>query len=109
MVASRNTQKLGYVSDILGQTFVRRVDDHFATQAALGYAALVGGELPMPSTLKPRHANGVDTSGRRHSVVIGDVTATLWTRVDTTWQILDDTGTLDTVTMTGLVGEAVTF
>lgn len=109
MPASRNTQKLGYVSDILAQTFVRRVDDHLATQAALGYAVLSGGETPMPRTLRPRHGVGVDASGRRHSVVVGDVAGDLWTRAATTWQILGDDGALATVTMTGLVGEAVTF
>lgn len=109
MVAARDTQKLGYVSDILAQTFVRRVDDHLATQAALGYAVLAGGEIPLPRTLRPRHAVGVDASGRRHSVVVGDTGADLWTRVATTWNILGDDGALVAVTMTGLVGEAVTF
>lgn len=106
---SRNTQKLGYTSDLLAQTFVRRVDDHFATQTALGYAVLAGGELPMPRTLRPRHAVGVDASGRRHAVVVADPASDLWTRAATTWSVLGDDGALATVTMTGLVGEAVTF
>jgi len=111
MAASRTVHKGVYVSDILGPgtNFLRRVDDHFFTQAQLGWTAPAGGELPLPRTLRPRHAEGVDTSGRRHSVVIADTTADLWTRVSSTWQILDDTGTLDTVTLTGLIGEAVTF
>lgn len=111
MAAARTVHKALYVSDILGPgtSFTRRVDDHFFTQAALGWAAPVGGELPLPRTVKPRHAVGVDTSGRRHSVVVADTGADLWTRVATTWNILDDTGALDAVTLTGLVGEAVTF
>jgi len=109
MAASRTVHKGVYVSDILATNFIRRVDDHFFTQTALGWTAPAGGELPLPRTLRPRHAEGVDTTGRRHSVVVADVTADLWTRTATTWQILDDTGTLDTVTLTGLIGEAVTF
>ncbi len=100
-----------YVSDILGPGthFTRRVDDHLYSQAALGWTAPAGGEIPLPSTLRPRHAVGVDTSGRRHSVVVADVTADLWTRTSVTWNILDDVGATDAVTLTGLVGEAVTF
>jgi len=109
MAAARTVHKAVYVSDILGTNFTRRVDDHFFTQAALGWTAPVGGELPVPTGMRPRHAVGIDTSGRRHSVVVADVTADEWTRVSTTWQILDDAGALETVTQTGLVGEAMTF
>ena len=99
-----------YASDILALNFTRRVDDHFYTQtAALGWTAPAGGELPLPGTLKPRHGVGVDTSGRRHSVVVAATTADLWTRATLNWTILDDAGGTDTVTLTGLVGEAVTF
>lgn len=112
MAAARTTHKGIYVSDILGPGthFTRRVDDHLFTQtAALGWAAPAGGELPLVGTVRPRHGVGVDTSGRRHSVVVATTAADLWTRTTLNWQILDDTGTLDTVTLTGLVGEAVTF
>jgi hypothetical protein len=111
MAAARTVHKGIYKSDILGPgtTFTRRVDDHLYTQAQLKWTAPVGGEVPLPRTLRPRHAEGLDTSGRRHSVVVADVTADLWTRASTTWNILDDTGTLDAVTLTGLIGEAVTF
>jgi hypothetical protein len=109
MAASRNTHKAVYTSDILATDFLRRVDDHLYTQTALGWTAPGGGELPIPRTLRPRHVVGIDTSGRTHSVVVATVGADLWTRAATTWQILDDTGSLDTVTMTGEVGEAVTF
>jgi len=85
------------------------VDDHLYTQAQLGWTAPVGGEFNVPTGMKPRHAIGVDATGRSHSVVVADVTATLWTRATLTWDILDDTGTLVTVTLTGLVGETVSF
>lgn len=112
MAAARTVHKGIYKSDILGPgtTFTRRVDDHLYTQtAALGWSAPVGGEIPLPGTLRPRHAVGIDASGRRHSVVVADVTATIWTRATLQWNILDDVGGLDAVTLTGLVGEAVTF
>ena len=109
MAAARTVHKGVYTSDILAADFRRRVDDHFFTQVALNWTGATT-ENPLPASVRPRHAVGVDTSGRRHSVVIPNTTATLWTAPRTnTWQILDDTGTLDTVTPTGLVGEAVTF
>jgi len=109
LAAARTVHKGVYTSDILAQDFRRRVDDHFFTQANLNWTDATT-ELPMPGTVRPRHAVGVDTSGRRHSVVIPNTTALLWTAPGThTWAILDDAGALDTVTVTGLVGEAVTF
>lgn len=110
MAAARTVHKGTYASDILATNFTRRVDDHLYTQtAALGWTAPIGGELPLPSTLRPRHAVGIDTSGRRHSVVVAAITADLWTRATVNWTILDDVGATDTVTLTGLVGEAITF
>jgi len=109
MAAARTVHKGVYTSDILAQDFRRRVDDHLFTQTSLNWTDATT-QIPMPATIRPRHAVGVDTSGRRHTVVIPNTTATLWTAPGTnTWQILDDTGVLDTVTPTGLVGEAVTF
>jgi len=106
---ARTTHKGVYTSDILAQDFRRRVDDHFFTQVALNWTDATT-QIPLPGTVRPRHAVGVDTTGRTHSVVIPNTTATLWTAPQTnTWQILDDTGALETVTVTGLVGEAVTF
>jgi len=106
---SRAVQRGIYVSDILLTPFTRRVDDHLFTQSQLGWTSPVGGELPIPSTLRPRHAVGVDATGRTHRVVVADPSASLWSRSTLTWDILDDTGTLVSVTITGLVGEAVTF
>jgi len=105
---TRIVHKGAYVSDILGASFSRRVDDHLYTQAVLGWTAALG-LVPLPGTLRPRHAVGVDASGRRHSVVVADPAADLWTRVATSWQILDDVGATDSVVLTGLVGEALTL
>lgn len=109
MAAARTTKRGVYASDILGVDFKRRVDDHLFTQATLGWAAATT-ELPLPTSLKPRHVLGIDTSGRRHSVVVATLVATLWAApLANTWQILDDAGALDTVTPTGLVGESLTL
>jgi hypothetical protein len=108
-MAVRSTHKGVYASDILVTNFTRRVDDHLFTQANLGWTSPIGGELPLPRSMKPRHAQGIDTTGRQHSVVVPDNTSPLWTRAASTWDILDDTGVLDTVTVTGLIGEALTL
>lgn len=98
-----------YASDILVTNFVRRVDDHLFTQTDIGWTSPAGGELPLPITLRPRHATGIDASGRSHSVICPDTTAPLWQRSASTWDVLGDDGSTVTVTMTGLVGEALTL
>jgi len=108
-MADRATHKGIYASDILTTNFTRKVDDHFFTQAVLGWVSPVGGELPLPSTMRPRHAQCVDASGRGHSVVVPDNTSDIWTRASGTIQILDDTGTLVDATVTGLIGESLTL
>lgn len=106
---ARTVHRGKYVSDVLLLAFTRRVDDHLYTQTQLGWTAPVGGETAIPIGLRPRHAVGLDATGRTHKVVVADPSATLWTRATLTWDVLDDTGTLITVTLTGLVGEKVTF
>jgi hypothetical protein len=111
MAAARPMKTGVYASDILALNFVRRVDDHLFTQAALGWNAYDGSPplTPIPSGVRPRHGVGKDASGRSHSVVVAQTTADLWTRASVTWNILDDAGALTAVTLTGLVGEAVTI
>lgn len=109
MVAARNTHKGVYASDLTGVDYNRRVDDHLYTQSDIGWTAATT-EPPIPGSMKPRHVVGVDASGRRHSVVVPSITANLWAApYVTTWDILDDTGTLVAVTPTGLVGESMTL
>ena len=100
-MASRATHKGLYASDILTTNFTRRVDDHFFTQAVLGWGAPVGGELPIPTGMRPRHAVGVDAVGRRHSVVVAQTTADLWTRASEQWDILGDSDGAQTPTWNG--------
>lgn len=106
----RHVNKGIYVSDILAANFTRRVDDNLFDQTTtLGWSAPVGGELPLPRTVRPRHAVGVDASGRRQSVTVANITAELWDRTVVTWTFIDGAGASQTATLTGLVGEAVTF
>ena len=110
MAASRTVHKGAYASDILAKNFTRRVDDHFFTQAPLGWVGpVLPTDLPIPMTLRPRHAECVDSSGRRHSVVVPQTTSDIWQRVSNVIVILDDAGALDNATVTGLIGEAITF
>lgn len=106
---ARGVQKALYESDLLGTSFIRRVDDHLFTQAQLGWSAALGGEINMPRGLRPRHCVGVDATGRTHTVVVASLLATLWTRAVITWDVLDDTGTLIPVTLTGQVGESLSY
>src|SRR6266849_5936912 len=110
MPAARSTHKGVYASDLTGIDFARRVDDHLFTQnTPLSWVAATT-QLPVPMTLRPRHVVGIDASGRHHSVVVPTVTSALWAAPRAnTWQIIDDTGTLVTVTPTGQVGEAMSF
>ena len=109
MPAARTDHKAVYASDLTGVDFARRVGDHLFTQADLGWVAATT-QLPVPATLRPRHVVGVDASGRRHSVVVATLVAALWAAPHAnTWQILDETGVLQTVTPTGQVGESLTF
>jgi hypothetical protein len=111
MAAARTVHKGVYVPDTIApaEDLTRRVDDHFYTQAALGWTAPAGPSLPMPGTMKPRHAVGVDATGRSHSVVCATNVCDVWTRVAAGWNILDDTGASIAVVTTGLVGEGITF
>lgn len=89
-----------------GTQYKMSVDkDRFAT-ARFGWAA-PGGVLPqLPRGAKPRHVVGVSaTTGRRGTGVVPVVTADLWTGVATTFQVEADDQTLDTMTVTGRIGE----
>jgi hypothetical protein len=98
-----------YASDILTTNFTKRVDDNLYDQSVLGWSAPIGGELPVPRGMRVRHATGVDASGRTHSVVIPDTACDIWQRVSNVWTIIDGAGATQNVTVTGLVGEALTL
>jgi len=81
------------------------VPNNLFAEASLKWTAATAGAPRKPRRFKPRHAVGVDSTGRHMRVVIADVTADLWTGVATTWTFIDNFGATDTATVTGLVGE----
>lgn len=81
------------------------VPNNLATQASLGWTAPTAGAARRPARFTPRHAVGVDTTGRHVKVIVADRLATLWTGVATTWTFIDNNGATQTATVTGLVGE----
>lgn len=81
------------------------VPDNLVAQASLGWTAATPGAPRTPVRMKPRHAVGVDSTGRHVRVVVADLTATLWTGAATTWTFIANDGTVVTATVTGLVGE----
>jgi len=109
MPAARDVSRGIYHSDIKSTDYSRRVDDHLFTQASIGWVAVTGVMDPLPKTMKPRHAVGRDATGRRHTLTIPVTTSTIWDQSTPTWNVLTDAGTLVAVTLTGLVGESMTF
>jgi hypothetical protein len=102
--------KATYVSDLAGASFnIDSPNNLFAQTAVLGMTAGVGTQTRLPKRLRPRHAIGVSPSGKSVRVIVMDVTATLWTRVASTWTYIDNFGATITATVTGLVGEALTI
>jgi hypothetical protein len=85
------------------------VPNNLFLEASLGWTTATAGAPRRPVRFSPRHVVGVDTSGRRHSVTVATLAATLWTGAATTWTIIDNFGATDTVTAPGLVGEAATL
>ncbi len=109
MVAARGTHIGLYDSDFKGVPLRKRVDDHFFTQANLGWSAASGGEAAFSNDVHPRHIVGRDATGRTHSVICPSVGSAVWTDpTTTTFDILGDAGALVTCTITGLVGESLT-
>ncbi len=85
------------------------VPNNLFAEASLGWTAATAGAPRKPVRFTPRHAVGVDATGRRHSITVADPAADLWTGTATTWTFIDNFGATDTATVTGLVGEAATL
>jgi hypothetical protein len=96
----------GYTCDDGSTVFQTEVNADEAAIAARGWAAeTVGGDL-IPRGFKERRAHGISaTTGRRASCRVGAVTADLWTGVATTFTVLANDGTSDTMTVTSRSGE----
>lgn len=85
------------------------VPDNLATEASLGWTAATAGAARRPARFTPRHAIGVDPSGRHVKVIVADLGADLWTGVAHTWTFIGNDGVAVTATVTGLVGEAASI
>jgi hypothetical protein len=84
------------------------VPNNLYAEASLGWTAATSGAPRSPRRFKERHAIGVDTTGHRVRAIVAATTATLWTGAATTWTFIDNDGTTQTATVTGLVGESGT-
>jgi len=84
------------------------VPNNLFAEASLGWTAATAGAPRSPKRMTPRHAVGVDSTGHRVRVIVATTAAGLWTGADTTWTFIDNNGTTQTATVTGLVGEAGT-
>jgi FlaG/FlaF family flagellin (archaellin) len=81
------------------------VPNNLFAEASLGWTAATAGAPRRPVRFTPRHAVGVDATGRHHSVIVATTAADLWTGVSATWDFIDNFGATDTATVTGLIGE----
>ena len=84
------------------------VPNNLYAEASLGWTAATAGAPRSPRRMTPRHAIGVDATGHRARAIIASTSADLWTGLATTWTFVDNDGTTQTATVTGLVGEAAT-
>lgn len=114
--------KVYYVSDIVKvfddtgsnafAAFVVDVPNNLVAQSNLGWSATVPAGLPpgvkLPKRVRPRHAVGVNSGGKRVKATIATVTSTLWANATGTWTYIDNNGATQTATVTGFVGEAAT-
>jgi len=94
-----------YVSDG-GTSYRWNTDrDRFA-DANFGWAAATIAENRLPRGCKPRHVTGVSaTTGFRGTAVVPVVTADIWTGAATTFDVEASDQTIDTMTVTGRIGE----
>jgi hypothetical protein len=115
--------KVYYESDILtmfdstGATinaqFVADEPNNLVAQAELGWSStpptVLGPEgIKLPKRVRPRHAVGISSTGKRVRVLIATLAATLWRDPTGTWTYIDNNGATQTATVTGFVGEAAT-
>jgi hypothetical protein len=102
---ARNRVYGKYTTD-KGTVFARPVAAADFASAPQKWVAAPAGSYELPRHIKPRKVHGVSTTTqRRASVVIGDVTADLWTGVAATFAGFGLDGSADTYAVTGQTGE----
>lgn len=84
-----------------GQLFALKVDADYQLQTGRGFVTLASaGSIPFPQGWLARSVVGVEPSGRTHRATIASVNAPLWTGTETTFDIVDSAGALQTCTVT---------
>jgi len=88
------------------QLFAVQVDADYQLQTGRGFETLAPeGALPVPRGWLIRKVVGVEPLGREHMATVASVTAPLWTGVETTFDIVDSNGDVQTCTVTRWLAE----
>lgn len=95
-------------NDDAGNSYSVRIKAETVAQASLGWAIGAPANGSLPRRMKMRHVEGIDSSGFRRSVPVGDLAATAYVFGVDTFTMRADDGTVATYTITGRVGEKVT-
>ena len=102
---ARGDQYGAYVLDNT-QTYAMKVANDKFADAIRGWATPAAGTEGVPRGVKVRKAMGVSlTTGRRGSAVIATTGAPIWLGTATTFDIVGNDGSIDTLTVTSLRGE----
>ena len=89
-----------------GGLYALRVDADYALQSGRGFATNANpGTPPLPRGWLPRRVRGVEPTGRLHTATVASVEAPLWTGAETTFDIVDSNGDLQTCVVTGRLQE----
>lgn len=96
----------GVYYDDRGLPWAMPVDRDALEQPERGWFEVANGEHPpFPRSWRPRHAIGVDPSGREHVATIATVTADLWTGTARSWIAETSSVGLTEVALQRTIGE----
>lgn len=96
---------------LIPAAFATKVPNNLFGQLNLGWNSVPptgvhAGTIMPNKRLRPRHAIGVNSTGKRVRVIVASTAATLWGNSVGTWTYIDNNGATQTATVTGFVGEA---
>lgn len=104
---ARGLEKAQYTADD-GKVYTAHIKKNTVAQAILGWTAGIGADGSLPKRFRMRQVHGVDATGFRRSVFVGDPTATAYTTPGSVFTLdSDDAATVD-YTRTGRTGERQT-
>ena len=82
------------------QLFALQVDADYQLQSGRGFFTLAPpGTPPLPRGWLARRVVGTEELGRVHTATVASVNAPLWDRTETTFDIVDSDGALQTCTV----------